>query len=78
MTNMITPFLRDVQGRRGIYSFKVQIDETTNTPERIDRNELHGSIYIAPARAAEFIRLNFIATKTGADFDELISSGAVV
>lgn len=44
MTNMIEPFLRDVQGRRGIYAFKVQIDETTNTPERIDRNELWGNI----------------------------------
>ncbi len=77
MTNMIEPFLRDVQGRRGIYAFKVQIDETTNTPERIDRNELWGNLWIQPARVAEWIRLNFIATKTGANFDELIGQGAV-
>ena len=74
LRSMIEPFLRDVQGRRGIYAFKVQIDETTNTPERIDRNELHGNIWLQPARSAEFLRLNFIATKTGADFDELIGA----
>jgi phage tail sheath protein FI len=71
MSNMIEPFLRDVKGRRGIYDFLVQIDENTNTPERIDRNELWGNIFIKPTRAAEFIVLNFIATKTGASFSEL-------
>lgn len=71
MTNMIEPFLRDIQGRRGIYDFMVQINEDTNTPERIDRNELWGNIFLKPTRAAEFIVLNFIATKTGADFNEL-------
>jgi len=75
---MIEPFLRDVQGRRGIMDFRVQIDGVTNTPERIDRNELWGNIFIKPTRAAEFIRLNFIATKSGASFEELISSGAVL
>jgi len=78
LTNMIEPFLRDVQGRRGIMDFRVQIDGVTNTPERIDRNELWGNIFIKPTRAAEFIRLNFIATKSGASFEELISSGAVL
>lgn len=77
MRNMIEPFLRDVQGRRGITDFRVQIDEVTNTPERIDRNELWGNIWIKPTRAAEFIRLQFIATKTGASFDELIAAGVV-
>jgi len=71
MTNMIEPFLRDVKGRRGIYDFLVQIDENTNTPERIDRNELWGNIFIKPTRSAEYIVLNFIATKTGASFSEL-------
>lgn len=75
MTAMIEPFLRDVQGRRGIYDFRVEINDRTNTPERIDRNELWGNIWIQPARSAEFIRLSFIATKTGASFDELIQSG---
>ncbi len=74
MTNMIEPFLRDVKGRRGVYDYKVQIDETTNTPVRIDRNELWGNIWIQPTRTAEFIVLNFIATPTGAVFDELIGA----
>lgn len=69
--NMVEPFLRDVQGRRGIYDFKVICDETNNTAEVIDRNELVGDIYIKPARVAEFIRLNFIATRTGVAFEEI-------
>lgn len=77
MTDMIEPFLQDVKGRRGIYDYYVQIDETTNTPERIDRNELWGNIWIKPTRSAEFIVLNFIATKTGAEFSELIEAGVV-
>lgn len=76
MRNMINPFLKDVKGRRGLYDYYVQIDETTNTDERIDRNELWGNIWLKPTRSAEFIRLSFIATKTGASFDELIGSGA--
>ena len=72
MTNMIEPFLRDVQGRRGIFDFKVQIDEVTNTPVRIDRNELWGRIFIKPTRVAEFIILEYIATPTGASFEEII------
>jgi hypothetical protein len=71
LIDMITPFLRDVQGRRGIYEFAVVCNETNNTPERIDRNELWCDIYIKPTRAAEFIVLNFIATKTGANFSEI-------
>jgi hypothetical protein len=70
--NMIEPFLRDVKGRRGVYDFMVVCDERNNTPERIDRQELWVDIYVKPTRAAEFIVLNFIATKTGASFTELI------
>jgi hypothetical protein len=76
LTNMIVPFLRDVQARRGIYEFKVVCDETINTPERIDRNELWCNIFIKPTRAAEFIRLNFVATKTGASFEEVAAAVA--
>lgn len=72
MKGMIEPFLRDVQSRRGIYDFYVQIDEENNTAERIDRNELWASIFIKPTRSAEFIVLQFVATKTGANFQELI------
>jgi hypothetical protein len=71
LVNMIEPFLRDVKARRGVYDFKVVCDNTINTPERVDRNELWCNIFIKPTRSAEFIILNFIATKTGASFDEL-------
>ncbi len=77
MKNMIEPFLRDVRGRRGIHDFLVQIDETTNTPERMGRNEMWGNIWIKPTRSTEFIVLNFIATKTGASFEEMINSGII-
>jgi len=70
--NLITPYLRDVQGRRGITDFLVVCDGTNNTPERIDRNEFWGDIYIKPARSINFIQLNFIAVRTGVDFTEVV------
>jgi phage tail sheath protein FI len=74
MVSMINPFLRDVKARRGVYDFLVVADETINTPERIDRNELWCNIYIKPTRAAEYIVLNFVATRTGANFEEVAES----
>jgi phage tail sheath protein FI len=74
LVNMIDPFLRDVRSRRGIYDYMVVCDTTNNTAERIDRNELWCDIYIKPTRAAEFIVLNFIATKTGASFTEIAAT----
>jgi hypothetical protein len=71
LVNMIDPFLRDVKARRGVYDYLVICDGTNNTPERIDRNELWCDIYVKPTRAAEYIVLNFIATKTGASFTEI-------
>jgi phage tail sheath protein FI len=70
--NLVEPFLRDVQGRRGIYDFRVVCDETNNTSEVIDRNEFVGDIYIKPARSINFIQLNFIAVRTGVEFDEVV------
>ena len=70
--NMVTPFLRDVQGRRGIYDFHVVCDDTNNTGEVIDRNEFIGDIYIKPARSINFITLNFVAVRTGVEFEEVI------
>jgi phage tail sheath protein FI len=70
--NIVEPFLRDVQGRRGIYDFRVVCDESNNTPEVIDRNEFVGDIYIKPARAINFIQLNFVAVRTGVEFEEII------
>jgi hypothetical protein len=69
--NMVEPFLRDVQGRRGIHDFKVVCDSTNNTGEVIDRNEFIGDIYIKPARSINFITLNFIAVRTGVSFSEV-------
>ena len=70
--NMVEPFLRDIQGRRGIYDFKVVCDESNNTPEVIDRNEFVASIFIKPARSINFITLNFVAVRTGVNFDEVV------
>lgn len=70
--NLVEPFLRDVQGRRGITDFRVVCDESNNTPEVIDRNEFIGDIYIKPARSINFIQLNFVAVRTGVSFDEIV------
>jgi hypothetical protein len=71
--NLVEPFLRDVQGRRGITDFKVVCDESNNPGSVIDRNEFVADIFIKPARSINFIQLNFIATRTGVDFSELTS-----
>ena len=69
--NLVEPFLRDVQGRRGITDFKVVCDESNNTGEVIDRNEFVADIFIKPARAINFMKLNFVATRTGVSFEEV-------
>ena len=70
--NLVEPYLREVQGRRGITDFRVVCDESNNTPEVIDRNEFVGDIYIKPARSVNFIQLNFVAVRTGVAFDEIV------
>jgi hypothetical protein len=70
--NLVEPFLRDVQGRRGIYDFKVVCDETNNTPEVIDSNKFIGDIYIKPARSINYIQLNFVAVRSGIEFSEIV------
>lgn len=69
--NMVEPYLRDVQGRRGITDFKVVADESNNTGEVIDRNEFVGDIYIKPTRSINYITLNFIAVRTAVSFEEV-------
>lgn len=69
--NLVEPFLREVQGRRGITEYKVVCDETNNTGDVIDRNEFVADIYVKPARSINFIQLNFIATRTGISFEEV-------
>ena len=69
--NIVEPFLREVQGRRGITDFLVVCDETNNTGEVIDRNEFIAEIFIKPARSINFITLSFVATRTGVSFEEV-------
>jgi hypothetical protein len=70
--NMTEPFLRDIKGRRGVTDFLVVCDETNNTGEVIDTNRFVADIYIKPARSINFITLNFIATRTGVEFSEIV------
>jgi phage tail sheath protein FI len=70
--NLVEPYLRDVQGRRGITDFKVVCDTSNNTPEVIDGNRFVGDIYIKPARSVNFIQLNFVAVRTGVSFEEIV------
>ena len=70
--NLVEPYLREIQGRRGIYDFRVVCDTTNNTPEVIDRNEFVGDIYVKPARSINFIQLNFVAVRTGVAFNEIV------
>jgi phage tail sheath protein FI len=71
---LVTPFLRDIEGRRGITDFKVVCDSTNNTGQVIDSNQFVGDIYIKPARSINFIQLNFVAVGTGVDFTTVVGS----
>jgi len=71
---IVEPFLRDVQGRRGITDFKVVCDTTNNTAQVIDSNQFIGDIYIKPARSINFIQLNFVAVRSGVSFNEVVGS----
>ena len=70
--NLVTPYLRTIQGRRGITDFLVVCDDTNNTPQIIDTNQFVGDIYIKPARSINFIQLNFVAVPTGVQFSEVV------
>ena len=69
--NLVEPFLREIQGRRGITDFKVVADESNNTGEVIDRNEFVADIFVKPTRSINFITLNFVAVRTGVAFTEI-------
>ena len=71
--NNLTPIMDIARNTQGLYDYLIVCDERNNTPERIDQNELHVDIYLKPVRAAEFILVNFYATKTGQDFAEIVS-----
>ena len=72
--NAVVPFLREVQGRRGIIAFSVIADETNNTAEVVDQNQFVGDIYIKPARSINFIQLNFVAVRSGVEFSEVVGA----
>ena len=72
--NIVEPFLRDVQGRRGITDFLVVCDETNNTAAVIDRNEFKADIFVKPARSINFVQLTFVATRTGVAFEEVVGA----
>jgi hypothetical protein len=72
--SLVTPFLRDIQGRRGITDFKVVCDTTNNTAQIIDTNQFVGDIYIKPARSINFIQLNFVAVGSGVDFTTIVGA----
>ena len=69
--NLVEPFLRDVQGRRGVYDFRVVCDETNNTGQVIDNNEFRADIYVKPSRSINFITLTFVAARSDVDFSEV-------
>jgi len=70
--NMVEPFLTEVQARRGIQDFRVICDESNNNGEVVDRSEFVADIYIKPAYSINFIQLNFVAVRSGVEFDEVI------
>ena len=71
--NIIEPYLRDVQGRRGVTDFIVKCDSSNNTPEAVDRGEFYAEIYLKPTRTINYITLTFVATRTGVSFGEVAS-----
>ena len=69
--NIVAPYLRDVQAKRGLYDFLVVCDETNNTPDVIDNNEFRADIFLKPAKSINYVTLTFVATRTGVSFDEV-------
>jgi len=69
--NIVEPYLRDVQAKRGVYDFLVVCDATNNTPEVIDNNEFRADIYLKPTKSINYVTLTFIATRTGVSFEEV-------
>ena len=70
--NIVEPFLREIKGRRGISDFRVVCDETNNTPDIVDNNQFIASVFVKPARSINYVTLNFVAVRTGVDFDEVV------
>ena len=71
--NIVEPYLRDVQGRRGVTDFLVKCDSENNPPQAVDRGEFYAEIYVKPTRTINYITLTFVATRTGVAFEEVAS-----
>ena len=69
--NIVEPYLRDVQAKRGLYDFLVVCDETNNTPDVIDNNEFRADIFLKPTKSINYVTLTFVATRTGVSFEEV-------
>jgi hypothetical protein len=69
--NIVEPYLRDVQAKRGLYGFLVVCDTTNNTPDVIDNNEFRADIFLKPAKSINYVTLTFVATRTGVSFEEV-------
>ena len=69
--NIVEPYLRDIQAKRGLYGFLVVCDETNNTPDVIDNNEFRADIFLKPAKSINYVTLTFVATRTGVSFEEV-------
>ena len=72
--NIVEPYLRYVQAKRGLYDFLVVCDETNNTPDIIDNNEFRADIYLKPAKSINYVTLTFVATRTGVAFEEVVGT----
>ena len=72
--NIVEPLLREIKGRRGITDFRVICDDTNNTSSVIDRNEFVASIFIKPARSINYVTLNFVAVRSGVEFEEVVGT----
>jgi hypothetical protein len=72
--NIVEPYLRDVQAKRGVYDFLVVCDETNNTPDVIDNNEFRADIYLKPTKSINYVTLTFVATRTGVAFEEVVGT----
>jgi hypothetical protein len=72
--NIVEPYLRDVQAKRGLFGFLVVCDKTNNTPDVIDNNEFRADIFLKPAKSINFVTLTFVATRTGVSFEEVVGT----
>ena len=72
--NIVDPYLRDVEAKRGVFGFLVVCDETNNTPDIIDNNEFRADIYLKPTKSINYITLTFVATRTGVAFEEIVGT----